>query len=84
MCFKQPCRTEDGKGNKARWSRGMILASGARGPGFKSRTSPSSYSARHHVLSSCLSLTKTSLQKDEILRQLLKVVIAYHLIKLRV
>ena len=24
----------------ARWSRGMICASGARGPGFKSRTSP--------------------------------------------
>ena len=24
----------------ARWSRGMILASGARGPGFKSWTSP--------------------------------------------
>ena len=24
----------------ARWSRGMIRASGARGPGFKSRTSP--------------------------------------------
>ena len=24
----------------ARWSRGMIPASGARGPGFKSRTSP--------------------------------------------
>ena len=24
----------------ARWSRGMICASDARGPGFKSRTSP--------------------------------------------
>ena len=27
----------------ARWSRGMIRASGARGPGFKSRTSPESF-----------------------------------------
>ena len=25
---------------EARWSRGMIRASDARGPGFKSRTSP--------------------------------------------
>ena len=28
----------------ARWSRGMIRASGARGPGFKSRTSPKLFS----------------------------------------
>ena len=45
----------------ARWSRGMICASGARGPGFKSRTSPFLHSASSFLVkarytqSKCLS-----------------------------
>ena len=64
VCFKQPCQTGEGKGNEARWSRGMILASGARGPGFKSRTSPSCYSVHPYLLSSCISCIQRMLPEN--------------------
>jgi hypothetical protein len=44
---------------KARWSRGMILALGARGPGFKSRTGPCAFCFNH--LEACLEKSKTSI-----------------------
>ena len=52
-----------------RWSRGKILASGARGPGFNSRTSPLSFLSLssmkcidfHFILSSSpISFAKTT------------------------
>ena len=43
----------------ARWSRGMILASGARGPGFESRTSPSFTDLYEYlIVSALLSIVK--------------------------
>ena len=37
----------------AAWSSGMILASGARSPGFNSRSSPHTLSAQGHACSLC-------------------------------
>ena len=51
MCLTRPSQTEDDKVDKARWSKGMILASAARAPGLKSRTSPRADSAHHSASS---------------------------------
>ena len=56
MCLTRPPQTEEAKESEARWSRGMILASGARGPGFKSRTSPRADSAQLSATSQDLSV----------------------------
>ena len=56
MCLTRPSQTEDDEVDKARWSRRMILASGARGPGFKSGTSPRADSAHHSASSQHLSV----------------------------
>ena len=39
-CQKLRSLEIEGSDSLARWSRGMILASSARSPGFKSQTSP--------------------------------------------
>ena len=54
----RPSQNEDDKRNRACWSRGMILASGARGPGFKSQKSPNAISAHYSASSQVVSVKK--------------------------
>ena len=58
---------------KAQWSRGMILALGARGPGFKSRLSPI------FVLESVLIIEGFTIIKAEAIGELRKRFIGKHM-----